>query len=206
MDTSERAGREQGGDVCCELLPRTNPWPPTSEFSAVLGHTWSYRCPCSPLKSCSAAFSFLTKLRGQTRLGLSRWLSGKESACQAGGTGSIPGLEDPLEKGMATPSSILAWRIPSTEEPGRLQSMGSQRVGHNWVTEYTHTLKLDSIDRLYIFIFMLIVYVDQDHLKCCLLQRVCLYTCHPFGESRSKNYEKLNSVCNSWVFILMLSF
>ena len=39
--------------------------------------------------------------------------------------------EDPVEKGMATHSSILAWRIPWTEEPGGLQSMGSQRVGHN---------------------------------------------------------------------------
>ena len=38
------------------------------------------------------------------------------------------GQEDPLEKGMATHSSILAWRIPWTEEPGRLQSMGSQTV------------------------------------------------------------------------------
>ena len=44
---------------------------------------------------------------------------GKESACNAGD------LEDPLEKEMATHSSILAWRIPWTEEPGRLQSMGS---------------------------------------------------------------------------------
>ena len=39
--------------------------------------------------------------------------------------------EDPLEKGMATQSSILAWRIPWTGEPGRLPSMGLQRVGHN---------------------------------------------------------------------------
>ena len=39
-----------------------------------------------------------------------------------------PGREDPLEKGMATHSSVLAWRVPWTEEPGRLQSMGSQRV------------------------------------------------------------------------------
>ena len=43
------------------------------------------------------------------------------------------GLEDPLEKGMATYYSILAWRIPWTEEPGRLQSMESQRVRHDWV-------------------------------------------------------------------------
>ena len=42
--------------------------------------------------------------------------------------------QDPLEKGMATHSSILAWRIPSTEEPGRLQCMGSQRVGNDWAT------------------------------------------------------------------------
>ena len=41
------------------------------------------------------------------------------------------GQEDPLEKGMATHSSILAWRIPWTEEPGGLQSMRSQRAGHN---------------------------------------------------------------------------
>ena len=45
------------------------------------------------------------------------------------------GGEDPLEKGLATHSSILAWRIPWTEEPGRIQSVGSQRVGHNWATE-----------------------------------------------------------------------
>ena len=43
----------------------------------------------------------------------------------------IPGPEDPLEEGMATHSSVLAWRIPWTEEPGGLQSMGSQRVGRD---------------------------------------------------------------------------
>ena len=41
------------------------------------------------------------------------------------------GWEDPLEKGMATHSSILVWRIPCSEEPGGLQSMGLQRAGHN---------------------------------------------------------------------------
>ena len=41
------------------------------------------------------------------------------------------GWEDPLEEGMATHSSVPAWRIPWTEEPGRLQSMGLQRVGHD---------------------------------------------------------------------------
>ena len=50
--------------------------------------------------------------------------------------------EDPLEKGMATHSSVLAWRIPQTEQPGGLQSLGSQRVRHNCVTHtrrHTHT-------------------------------------------------------------------
>ena len=47
--------------------------------------------------------------------------------------------EDPLEKEMATHSSVLAWRIPWTEEPRGLQSTGSQRVGHNWATNPTHT-------------------------------------------------------------------
>ena len=59
---------------------------------------------------------------------------GKESVCNAGDTedaASIPGLRDPLEEEMAPHSSILAWEIPWTEEPGGLQSLGSQRVGHN---------------------------------------------------------------------------
>ena len=46
------------------------------------------------------------------------------------------GLEDPLEKEMATHSSILAWEIPQTEEPGGLQSVGSQRARHDWATEH----------------------------------------------------------------------
>ena len=49
------------------------------------------------------------------------------------------GWEDPLEKAMAPHSSTLAWRIPWTEEPGRLQSMGSQRVGHDWATSLHFT-------------------------------------------------------------------
>ena len=56
------------------------------------------------------------------------------NAGDAGDVGSIPGrspgLEDPLEKEMATHSSILAWRIPWTEQPGGLQSMGHKRVRH----------------------------------------------------------------------------
>ena len=56
------------------------------------------------------------------------------------------GREDPLKKRMATHSSILAWRIPWIEEPGRLQPVGSQTVGHNWVISLSlfsfHTLRV----------------------------------------------------------------
>ena len=55
------------------------------------------------------------------------------------------GWEDPLEKAMATYSSTLAWKIPWTEEPDRLQSMGLQRVGHDWVTSLHFTSLLDVI-------------------------------------------------------------
>ena len=64
--------------------------------------------------------------------------------------GSIPGSGKSSGKGMATHSSILAWRIPWTEEPGRLQSMGSQRVTHDCATNtHTHTHT-----HIYIHIYM----------------------------------------------------
>ena len=58
----------------------------------------------------------------------------KGSACIAGDLDSVSGLGRSLEKGMTTHSSILAWRTPWTEEPGRLKFMGSQRVRHDWAT------------------------------------------------------------------------
>ena len=62
---------------------------------------------------------------------------GKTSACKLETWVWSLGWEDPLEEGMATHSSILAWRIPWTEEPGKLQSMGSQRVGHVWMIKHS---------------------------------------------------------------------
>ena len=59
----------------------------------------------------------------------------KASVYNAGGPGSIPGLGRFLEKELASHSSILAWRIPWTEELGGLQSMGSQKVRHHLVTK-----------------------------------------------------------------------
>ena len=50
------------------------------------------------------------------------------------------GREDPLEEEMATHSRILDWEISWTEEPGRVQSMGSQRIGHDWMTNHVRNL------------------------------------------------------------------
>ena len=64
-------------------------------------------------------------------MGLPWWLSDKESTCCAGDWVQSLGWEDPLEKEMTSHSSILAWKIPQTEEPGGLQSTGSPRVRHD---------------------------------------------------------------------------
>ena len=71
------------------------------------------------------------------------------------------GLEDPLEKEMATHANILAWRILWTGEPGGLQSMGSQRVGHDWVTN-TRWLILQW-SRFFFYLFTLSYSVNQHH-------------------------------------------
>ena len=74
---------------------------------------------------------WLSGRRGASLGGIRHFSGGsdsKESACNARDPGSTMGWEDFLEKGMAIHSSILAWRIPWTEEPGGLQSMGLQRV------------------------------------------------------------------------------
>ena len=73
-------------------------------------------------------------------------LEGKAPAYKAGDPGSVLGSEEPLEKEIATLSSICTWRIPWTEEPDWPQSTGSQRVGHNWATSLH-------------FIFLLIVII-----------------------------------------------
>ena len=67
--------------------------------------------------------------------GFSGGSDGEESACNTGDLGLIPGLGNPLDEGMVIHSSILAQRIPWTEEPGGLQSMRSQRVRNDRVTD-----------------------------------------------------------------------
>ena len=72
-------------------------------------------------------------------LGFPGGSDGKEFTCKAGDLVLIPGLGRSSREGMSTHSNILAWRIPWSEERGGLQSMGSQRVGHDWAAN-TFTL------------------------------------------------------------------
>ena len=86
--------------------------------------------------------------------GLPQWLSGKESTCNTEDVGDgslIPGQGNFLEKGMTTHSSILVRKIPWTEKPGRLKSMGSQRVRHGWA--HTDIHYTNRSDFTYIFYF-----------------------------------------------------
>ena len=64
------------------------------------------------------------------------------------------GWKDPLEKEMAIHSSTIAWKISWTEEPGRLQSMGSQRVGHDWATSLYFHLTFGYTELLYTLFFL----------------------------------------------------
>ena len=81
--------------------------------------------PPLPTPTASIAITASSFKHNKRHIGLPRWLSGKDSACNEGTWVQSLGQEDPLEEGMATHSSVLAWRFPWAEEPGGLQSMGS---------------------------------------------------------------------------------
>ena len=80
-------------------------------------------CSMQDLSPCLSCFSVSLDFPGGS--------DGKASAYSVGDPGLIPGLGRSLKKEMAPHSSTLAWKIPWTEEPGRLHSMGSQRVGYD---------------------------------------------------------------------------
>ena len=79
--------------------------------------------------------------------------------------------EDPLEEKVTTYSSILAWKIPWREEPGGLQSMGPQRIGHNWATEHTSNSK-----ELHIALFLLIKKSLLEYSCFTMLYKFLLYS------------------------------
>ena len=90
------------------------------------------------------------------------------------------GQEDPLEKEMATYSSILPWKIPWTEKPGRLQSMGSQRVGHDWTTSLSlfcmHCRDKGLYSQNYGFSSSPVWMWDLDHKEGWALKNWCFWT------------------------------
>ena len=91
---------------------------------------------------CHFIFSLLDifiKAKGQAFLGFPGGSDSKEFAFNAGDLGSIPGLGRSPGGGHGNPLQYSCWRIPWTEGPGRPQSMGSQRAGHNWVTNHSQT-------------------------------------------------------------------
>ena len=122
--------------------------------------------------------------------------------------------KDPLEMVMATHSSILAWRIPWTEEPGGLQSKGSQRVRHDWVTEHTQHpfLKQDAPtfpDWLGYFVF------TEGCCCCCFhCRRASFYACrldkhlYVIGGRNETGYlssvECYNLETNEWRYVSSL--
>ena len=103
------------------------------------GMLWFY----SPLISANVSITFWNRA---TQIGTWTHMEGflggtvvKNPLTSAGDMDLPPGWEDPLEKELETHSSVLAWKIPWTEEPGQLQSMGSQCVRHTWAAEHACT-------------------------------------------------------------------
>ena len=142
------------------------------------------RHDCSDLAAAAAAAGFPGGSNGNV------------SACNVGDLGSTwvwsLGWEDPLEKEMATHSSTLAWKIPWMEDPGRLQPMGSQRVGHDWAT----SLSLS---------WLLMELIHNLKNKCLQFQMISLEnsTKHKktntnFTQSLPENRRELNSFYEVW--------
>ena len=119
----------------------------------------------------------------------------KASACNAGDLVWSLGQEDLLEKEMAPHSSTLAWKIPWMEEPGGLQFMGPQRVGHNWATSVTHSERTSATPAWGGGCYRSLVSRDQG----CLLLSVLQCTGPP-SPPPTKNYLVQSSVVlKNWV-------
>ena len=101
----------------------------------VLQNSWNLKCVYFDRKVTSISYLVVIFLASLVAQRIKRLPAMQETRVRS------LGWEDPLEKEMATHSSILAWSIPWTEETGRLQSTGLQRVGHNWATSHSYFSK-----------------------------------------------------------------
>ena len=104
------------------------------------------------------------------------------------------GQEDPLEKEMATHSITLAWKIPWMEECGRLQSMGSQRAGHDWATSLHFTL-----NRLHIFFLDFLSCSPLSHSSWKIAKNE--YRCEQVHDSSAWLLQELDSENTVWSFL-----
>ena len=114
---------------CCDCVSWLLPW--FQDFLVFFFLDKTTSSPFLPISKEVILLMFSNSVSVSSLLGLPRWLSGKESTCQCRRCSQETwiqslGRQDPLEKGLATHPSILAWRIIWTEEPGGLQSMGSE--------------------------------------------------------------------------------
>ena len=122
------------------------------------------------------------------KVGLPRWLSSKESACTQKTWVWSLGWEEPLEKGMATHCSILAWKIPWTEKPGGLHSVGLQRAGQDWAFIYLEVLGLSH--------WITREVPQYSTLNCCFaipISNACFETSEASGKPRSSDRQKVFS-------------
>ena len=143
-------------------------------------------------------------------------------AMQETWVGSL-GWEDPLEEEMATYSSILAWRVPWIEEPGELQSAGSQRVGHDWGTNTTEAQSLPKrvlgsadwspllalLSRgLFFFFFFFGCTTEQTWSSVCTATQSCVTLCDPMDCSppRSTVHGIFQARILEWVVVQLLSY
>ena len=108
------------------------------------------------------------------------------------------GREDPLDEGMATHSSILAWKIPWTEEPNKLQPIGSQRVGRDWATEYARKGRSIPGNILgFSFIWMLLSLCEQYRFQETICTLIMTLWTH---KSRHKNAFSIPLPLLDWHF------
>ena len=117
------------------------------------------------------------------------------------------GWEDPLEKGMATLSSILAWRILWTEEPGELQSMGLQRVWHDWTTKHSKTFTYSRDEDVDISMgvegwFICILEWGRSPLAQYTFCHLSLNLCSPFWALRRWRTMVEDEVGTEWILVL----
>ena len=135
-------------NLCCILLPKLsfqnrNPFALSITFLKTFKISFAYRINSNLRGGLLIEQLFCFRV-GREGIEI-RWLircfpdgsDSKASVYNAGDLCSIPGLGRSPGEGIATHSSILAWKIPWMEEPGKLQSTGLQRIGHNWVTPLT---------------------------------------------------------------------